>query len=338
MAKKEGTLKMDTAKDQIFIEDLGEVVMSRGGKDIWLVKEITGHEAFRGRCLPERIYVVDFPGRGLGEEFLLSRQACGPEKFLMIKEVGHDMIRLFERMFDGKVAQFVILWGGRPLDLLDANPPLQRSGLLDTTYIKLTRVEADEGFRGWNIVESSFVGEWWQDETWIIMEECIASGQTLNYFVKEALQHHRPKKIFLFPVCASLEGLEGICSICGDQGVELIPVFNGALIEVAEKGVSLPFTDLGLQPRTVVTRHFYQDLVDRYQGTPLCWVGDIGDSIYKPDDHLIETLSDMLAVGMDFDREDFSLWSPIVRSEKFLARLQNEHPDVFKHVGHYLTK
>ena len=330
-------MKMDTDASRIFLEDVGEIVMSRGGRDIWLVKAITQHEAFRGRCLPDKIYVVDFPGRGAGEEFLLNRQACGPEKFLMIKEVGHDMIRLFERMFDGKVAQYVILWGGRPLDLLDANPPLQRSGLLDTTYIKLTRVEDRDGFRGWNIVESSFVGEWWQDDTWIIMEECIASGQTLNYFVEEALRHHRPKKIFLFPVCASLEGLEGIYSICSDHSVELIPVFNGALIEVAEKGVSLPFTDLGLQPRTIVTQHFYQDLKDRYQGTPLCWVGDIGDSIYKPEEHLMETLCDMLAVGMDFEREDFSLWSPIVRSEQFFAGLQDAHPDVFKQVGSYLS-
>jgi hypothetical protein len=42
-------------------------------------------------------------------------------------------------------------------------------------------------------------------------------------------------------------------------------------------------------------------------------------------------------VGMDFDREDFSLWSPLVRSEQFLARLQDEHPDVFKQVGPFLT-
>jgi hypothetical protein len=327
---------MGVDENRFFLEDVGEIVMSRGGKDIWLVKGIDRHEAFGGRCLPDRIYVVDFPGRGLGEEFLLSRQACGAEKFLMIKEIGHDMIRLFERMFDGKVAQFVILWGGRPLDLLDANPPLQRSRLLDTTYIKLTRVEDKAVFRGWSIVESSFVGEWWRDQTWIIMEECIASGQTLTYFIEEALQHHRPKKIFLFPVCASLEGLEGVCRICKENGVELIPVFNGALIQVAENGVSLPFTDLGLQPRTIVTRKFCQDLVDRYQGTPLCWVGDIGDSIYKPEEHLLETLCDMLAVGMDFDREDFSLWSPIVRSEEFLARLESEHPKVFEEVAQYL--
>ncbi|MGD8447392.1 MAG: hypothetical protein PVI94_28080, partial [Desulfobacterales bacterium] len=190
---------MNSDDNRIYLEDIGEIVMSRGGKDIWLVKGITNHDDFKDRCLPQRIYVVDFPGRGAGEEFLLSRQACGPEKFLMIKEIGHDMIRLFERMFEGRLAQFVILWGGRPLDLLDANPPLQRPELLDTTYIKLTRVEDQSNFRGWKIVESSFVGEWWQDDTWIIMEECIASGQTLNYFVEEALGHHRPKKIFLFP-------------------------------------------------------------------------------------------------------------------------------------------
>ena len=245
-------MNMDTDASRIFLEDVAEIVMSRGGRDIWLVKAITRHEAFRDRCLPEKIYVVDFPGRGAGEEFLLSRQACGPEKFLMIKEIGHDMIRLFERRFEGRLAQFVILWGGRPLDLLDANPPLQRPELLDTTYIKLTRVEDQANFRGWKIVESSFVGEWWQDDTWIVMEECIASGQTLTYFVEEALGHHRPKKIFLFPVCASLEGLEGICRLCNDHGVELVPVYNGALIEVAEQGVTMPFTDLGLQPHTIV--------------------------------------------------------------------------------------
>ena len=98
----------------------------------------------------------------------------------------------------------------------------------------------------------------------------------------------------------------------------------------------MPFTDLGLQPRTIVTQKFYQDLKDRYQGTPLCWVGDIGDSIYKPVDHLQETLSDMLAVGMDFDREDFSLWSPIVRSADFLNHLEAAHEDVFRQVAGYL--
>jgi hypothetical protein len=42
-------------------------------------------------------------------------------------------------------------------------------------------------------------------------------------------------------------------------------------------------------------------------------------------------------VGMDFEREDFSLWSPSVRSEQFLSRLQDSHPDVFQQVGRYLS-
>ncbi|MEJ2024906.1 MAG: hypothetical protein P8Y00_07800, partial [Deltaproteobacteria bacterium] len=88
---------------------------------------------------------------------------------------------------------------------------------------------------------------------------------------------------------------------------------------------------------TIVTRHLYHDLRERYQNTPLCWVGDIGDSIYKPEEYLMETLSDMLMVGMDFDREDFSLWSPIVRSEGFLSRLASSHGDLFKAVGNYLN-
>ena len=186
-------------------------------------------------------------------------------------------------------------------------------------------------------MESSFVGEWWPDETWIIMEECIASGSTLSYFVEEALGHHRPKKLFLFPVCASLEGLEGVYTVCENHGVELIPVYNAALVQVAAEGVTLPFTDLGLQPLTIVTHHFYHDLKERYQGTPLCWVGDIGDSIYKPEDYLLETLHDMFMVGMDFDREDFSLWSPIVRSESFLSRMDDSHPELYKAVSKYLT-
>jgi hypothetical protein len=48
----------------------------------------------------------------------------------MIKEIGHEMIHLFERWFEGRLAQFVILWGGCPLDLLDTSLPLQRPELL----------------------------------------------------------------------------------------------------------------------------------------------------------------------------------------------------------------
>jgi hypothetical protein len=44
----------------------------------------------------------------------------------------------------------------------------------------------------------------------------------------------------------------------------------------------------------------------------------------------------MLAVGMDFERENFSLWSPIVRSDEFLARLESGHGEVYNAVAKYL--
>jgi len=41
---------------------------------------------------------------------------------------------------------------------------------------------------------------------------------------------------------------------------------------------------------------------------------------------------------MDFEREDFSLWSPVVRSNRFLTQLEASHPNIFKEVGRYLKK
>jgi hypothetical protein len=276
------------------------------------------------------MFVIDFPGRGIGQEFLLSRHICGPQKFLMIKDIGHAMIRLFKDEFVGRIGQFVILWGGRPLDLLAADPPLYKDNLIDTSYIKLTRIEDKKSERGWKIVKSSFVGEWWKNDTWIIMEECIASGKTLEHFVEEAFEQHRPKKLFIFPVCASAEGLEGINRVCEKNSVEFIPVLNCALIQVAEKGVSKPFTDLGLQRDTIVTKNFHKALVERYQGTSLCWVGDIGDSLYKTHDYLIETLSDMLKVGMDLKKEDFKEWNSTINTKKFIEKLRTREPEVYK--------
>src|SRR3989339_1584194 len=317
-------------KPKLFLEDVGKISTSVAGKNIWLVEDLHRHELFKGRHLPNKIYVVDFPGRGMGQEFLLSRHICGPLKFLMIQQIGHSMIRLFKNAFVGRVAQFVILWGGRPLDLLAADPPLYEDNLIDTTYIKLTRVEDASVNRGWRVVKSSVVGEFWKDDTWLIMEECIASGKTLKYFVDESFGEHRPKKLFIFPVCASLEGLEGINEVCVKHGVEFIPVLNSAIVQVAEKGVCKPFTDLGLQPLTIVTRNFYKTLSERYQGSPLCWVGDIGDSLYKTHEYMIETLTDMFKLNMDFGKEDFSQWNHALFSKTFQTKLKKRESEVYE--------
>lgn len=323
-------------KPELFLEDVGRIVKSTGGKNIWCVENLNQHEIFKGRNLPKSIYVVDYPGRGPGQEFLLGRHLCGPNKFLMIQEIGHSMMHLFKNQFSGRVAQFVILWGGRPLDLLAANPPLYDDHLIDTTYIKLTRIPDPEDPRGWKVIKSSIVGEFWKDKTWLIMEECIASGRTLKHFVDEAFNEHKPEKLFIFPVCASLEGLEGINEVCDNHGVEFVPVLNSAIIQVAEQGVTLPFTDLGLQPKTIVTKDFYNMLHERYQGLPLCFVGDIGDSLYKTHDYMLETLCDMHKLGFDFSKEDFSVWNEQLEAQEFRAKLLASHPKVYQAVEEYL--
>ena len=323
---------------ELFLEDVGRLVESREGKNIWEVRNITQHPLFKGRCLPDLIYVVDFPGCGVGQEFLLSRHVAGPNKFLMIREIGHTMVRLFVDRFIGRVAQFVVLWGGRPLDLLDADPHIYRGGLVDTTYLKLTRVEHDGAERGWRVVKSSMVGQWWEDDTWLLLDECIASGETVRYCVEEGFAHHRPKKLFIFPVCASAEGLESLNEVCLQNGVEFIPVLNESIVQVAEKGVSLPFTDLGLLPKTIVTEQFYQALKIRYQDTSICWLGDVGDSMYKTLDYIIETLHDMVVTGMDLTKENFDEWPDFVHTDQFLELLVHQLPGVFNKIAPFLKE
>jgi len=317
-----------TVQPLLFLEDVAQLARSEGGRNIWEARHLSRLEPFKHLDLPDLIYVVDFPGRGIGQEFLLGRQICGPRKFLMIREIGHSMVRLFARRFVGRVAQFVILWGGRPLDLLDANPPIFRDEVFDTTYIKLTRVEDTSAPRGWRVVKSSVVGQIWPDPTWLLQEECVASGETLAYFANETLAVHRPRQLFLFPVCASAEGIAAMNTVCRNHGVELIPVLNEAIVQVAAEGVRKPFTDLGLQPRTIVSRTFHSALHYRYQGKPLCWLGDVGDSLYKPVEHLIETVEDMAALDWDFGQEDFSHWPTMTASPEVLDVIAQRWPAV----------
>jgi hypothetical protein len=54
-------LDIKTYQNRIYLEDIGETVMSLRDEDIRPVKGITQHEDFKDRCRPQRIYGVDFP-------------------------------------------------------------------------------------------------------------------------------------------------------------------------------------------------------------------------------------------------------------------------------------
>lgn len=323
---------------RIFLEDVGKLVFSYDGKNVWKVENLAQHEDFKNLHLPPIIYVVDYPARGVGQRFLLGREICGPAKFNMLTEICHTAARLAKKlgMFDGeKIAQFIILHGGKPYDLHFANPPLLSNRIIDSTQIKYQRVKDDTQPNGFRIERSSFVGEWWPDGIWIVHEECFASGETVRRFGVDGFKEYKPKKLFAFPACGSLYGLQGIYQECEKNGVELIPFFNCALFEVAPKGLRLPYTDLGLRPLTITTRELCCALIERYQGTDICTVGDIGDAMYHVWRYLRETLDDMRLKDMDFSRENWTIWPEDIRREEFLTHLAQEFPETSRLLATY---
>ncbi len=315
---------------RIFLEDVGELIFSDDGKNVWKVEGLTKLQDFSHLRLPPVIYVVDYPARGVGQRFLLGREICGPSKFHMLTKICHTMVRLAKGlgMFDGeRIAQFIILYGGEAYNLHFADPPLLGGRMIDSTYIKYQRVKDESQPNGFRIERSAFSGQWWKDGVWIVHEECFASGETVKRFGVDGFKEHKPKKLFAFPSCGSLYGLQGIYKECEENGVELVPFFNCGLYDVAPVGLRLPYTDLGLRPLTITTREFSCALRQRYQGTGLCHVGDIGDSIHHVLRYLMETLDDMRLKGMDFSRENWHVWPEDIKREDFLERLAREFPE-----------
>lgn len=326
-----------SVKPELFLEDVGRIVNSADGADVWQVDNLSSHNLFRGRHLPRTIYVVDFP-HGVGHEFMLGRPICGPKKYAWIADVSHAMARLFRPMMQDCIAQFIIANGGFPQDMRAARPPLFPDFLPDSSVLKLQRVKDDTQPLGFRVEELAMIGKWWKAETWLHLDECVASGVSSAFFYRRGFAHHRPKRLFTFPVIASWNGLEVMQEVCDEHGVEFVPVLNSAIVEVQAQGVDLPNTDLGLQPRTIVTRDFYAALNDRYQGKPICWVGDIGCSMFKVPKHIDETLRHMVHHGWDFDREDFSAWNPMLRRGDFHAEFAKRNPELFRAVERFIIR
>lgn len=328
----------DVPRDRTYLEDVGRKVSGHGGANLWLVENLTKRSGFEHLDLPDKIYVVDFPGNGPGQELLLGRQIAGLKKFNLIRQTTYKMVGFMVELFVGKVGQFIILWGGRSQDLIYADPPVFEE-IPDSMLIKLQRrFEGKEGNKklaGIDIIGIN--GDWWLDDTVIAMEECIASGSTLLTFVKLLLENHaqkgfKPQKIFVFPVCGSLEGIIATNQLCRENGVEFIPVFNSALIELAEKGVELPVTDLGLRPKTIVSKEFFMSLYPRYQGLPICWVGDIGLSFHNIRRHCQEFIRDMRVLGADPHKEKWHKWPAEIHKPEFREWLNQEHPDELEYL------
>jgi len=111
--------------------------------------------------------------------------------------------------------------------------------------------------------------------------------------------------------------------------VELIPVFLQCIFEVSKVGnlPRLPLTDLSvISSRSITTKKFYEEAARRYQGTRMCCVGDIGESLENPVQYSIHTLWEMQRLGMDPKREDWSTWTVNVRTKPFQEKVSDFDP------------
>lgn len=340
--------------DQLTSTKMTQIIHAKDSINLWQINNLFEHEKFSDRILPPIMYVADFPGDGIGQEFLLNRQFCGMKKFILMARIAHKMIRLLhttKQIKGTRRSQFMILWGGFALNLLFAYNPIF-TYMINTTLLNLSRrkienpPDPDDPFE---VDVKEIIGDFWRSDVYYVCEECIASGKSTRKFLDLAFKHHLPETIVLFPVCGSLEGVEKIYKVCQEYNRKLVVIFNSAVIEVAKQdGVDLPYTDLGLRPLTIMTKEFYHRAYQRYQASKICWVGDIGDSVYKVIDHYKETLRHMRIFGfrphVEFgtDLEIVNEWDLTVLLHPMLrTELENEDPETFhyfRNIFHSLGK
>jgi hypothetical protein len=280
------------------------------------------------------IYVIESDA---GQQFLLGRGMSGRPKFNMIRYIAKFFAELFfERLSGKELSQYLILRGAYPFDLQYAfgtAPPYDRL-LLATGFIKLQRVLNQEGI-DWEVRARDFVGEY-RGDVWLIPDTALASGSTIAHFLRNAFAHHLPKTVYVMTASGSLEGIQRIYQECTRRNVELIPVFSQCIFEVSKVGTlpGLPLTDLSIiSPGSITTREFYEKAFRRYQGTRMCCVGDIGESLEDPVQYSIHSLWEMQLLGMDPGKEDWSAWTVDVRTRTFQKKVSDFNPalgDYFK--------
>jgi hypothetical protein len=307
-----------------FLEDVGTPysVNAIGSAKAWEVRHLR-----KDPTIPPLIYVIE---SDVGQQFLLGREISGRPKFNMIRYIAKSFVELFFEQLNGKeLSQHIILRGAYPFDLQYAfgyAPPYDRL-LLPTGFIKLQRILNQEG-TDWEIHGQNFIGEY-QGETWLIPDTAIASGSTIAYLLRNGLARHLPKQVYVITACGSLEGIQRIYRECLKKKVELIPIFSQCIFELSKATnlPRLPLTDLSMiSPGSITTKELFEKAVRRYQGTRMCCVGDIEESLENPIRYSIHTLREMQILGMDAKKEDWTAWTVDVREATFQEKVSEFNP------------
>lgn len=315
--------------ERAFIEDVGKPysINALGDAKAWEVRNLQNDSS-----IPPLIYMVESE---VGQRFLLGREISGRPKFNMIRYIAKTFVELFfERLKEKELSQYLILRGAYPFDLQYAMgyaPPYDLR-LLPTGLIKLQRVLNLEG-TDWEIHSQNLIGEY-QGDTWLIPDTAIASGSTIAFFLRNGFTHHLPKQVYVFTACGSLEGIQRIYRECEKKGVELIPVFSQCIFEVSKLGnlPGLPLTDLSvMSPGSLTTKDFYEKAFHRFQGTRMCCVGDIGESLEDPIQYSIHTLWEMQILEMNPHKENWNAWTVDVREKSFKKKVSDFNPALIEY-------
>ena len=313
--------------ERLFLEDVGKPysVNALGSTRVWEVRHLRNDPT-----IPPLIYVAESE---MGQRFLLGRGISGRPKFNMIRYLAKSLTELFwEQLREKELSQYLILPGAYPFDLqyaMGCTSPYDIL-LLPTSFIQLQRVLNKEG-TDWEVQGQSLIGEY-KGDTWLIPETTIASGSTISFFLRKGFEHRLPRQVYVFTACGSLEGIQRIYRECRSRQVELIPVLTQCIFEVSKTGNlrGLPLSDLSIvNAGSIVTKEFYEKAFRRYQGTRMCSVGDVRESLEDPVQYSIHTLWEMQILGMDPKKEDWSTWTVNVRDKKFQEKVSAFNPALY---------
>ena len=314
--------------ERTFLEKVGVLHSSNaiGSARVWEVRHLRNDPA-----IPPLIYVVE---SDMGQRFLLGRGISGRPKFNMIRYIAKSFMELFfEQLKEKDLAQYLILRDAYPFDLQYAagNFPPYDLLLLPIRFIKIEHFDK-EGM-DWEARGQHLNGNF-KGDTWLIPDITVASGSTITFFLRNGLEHHLPRQVYVFTACGSLEGIQRIYQECQRRHVELIPVFSQSIFEVSKVGDprgSPPGNLFVVSPASITTQDFHERAFDRYQGTRLCSVGNIGESLDDPIQYSIHTLQEMQVLGMDPGKEDWTTWTVNVRDKKFQQRVSDLNPSLLEY-------
>ncbi|MGZ3536808.1 MAG: hypothetical protein ACXVAB_02105 [Thermodesulfobacteriota bacterium] len=316
-----------------YLEHIGNLysINAIGSARAWEVRHLRNDPT-----VPPLIYVIE---SDTGQQFLLGREISGRPKFNMIRYIAKSFVELFsERLSDKELCQYLILRSAYPFDLQYAfgyAPPYDRS-LLPTGFITLQKV-LNRGMTDWEIHAKNSVEEY-QGDTWLIPDTAIATGSAIAYFLRNGFAHHLPKQVYVITACGSVEGIQRIYQECLKKNVELIPVFSQCIFQLSslENLPERPITALSItNPGSITTKELYERAFRRYQGTRMCCIGDIGESLEDPVQYSIDTLQEMQILGMDPKREDWSAWTVNLQTEEMKEKVHtfsSSLADYFKEI------